>query len=195
MYYYVNPNLYGYMYYPNHHYGYIPFYPVHSNCSSCKNNYAFWGTHDKHNTRSENTMNNESQEVDLQEQKFIPGQFSISYPFILKNQPIIGEQPPMQGPGGPGSQIPPRPPAAGPGGPMGPGAPGGPGGPGGQPPPRPPVGPNRTRRSGTTKAPSRTWQSRSSRQPWRTGALWWFYDARRTRKPRKPGNKLYKAAE
>ncbi len=143
MYYYINPNLYGYMYYPNNYYGYIPFYPAYSNCNSCKNNYAFWGTHDQHNTRSENTISNESQEVDLQEQKFIPGQFSISYPFILKNQPIIGGQPPMQAPGGPGGQIPPRPPAAGPGGPMGPGAPGGPGipgGPGVQLPPRPPAG-------------------------------------------------------
>lgn len=129
MYYYISPNLYGYMYYPNnYYYGYTPYYPVYSNCKSCKNNVGYFGTHDKHNLRNENVASNQSQEVELIEQKFIPKQFSISYPFIPKNQPIIESQPPMQGMGGSGNQVPPRPPMT-------------PGGPGNQVPPRPPMTP------------------------------------------------------
>ena len=142
MYYYENPNLYGYMYYPNY-YGSIPYYPVYSNCSKCKSNYAYFGTHEKHNYRNENTSSNANRVVDLQEQKFIPKEFSISYPYLLKTQPIIVERPPMAGPGGQGNQAPPRPPAQGPGG-QGNQAPPrppmqGPGGPGNQAPPRPPA--------------------------------------------------------
>ena len=142
MYYYENPNLYGYMYYPNY-YGSIPYYPVYSNCSKCKSNYAYFGTHEKHNYRNENTSSNANRVVDLQEQKFIPKEFSISYPYLLKTQPIIVERPPMAGPGGQGNQAPPRPPAPGPGGqgnqaPPRPPAPG-PGGQGNQTPPRPPA--------------------------------------------------------
>ncbi|WP_426351331.1 RsiV family protein [Alloiococcus sp. CFN-8] len=142
MYVYVNPSLYGYMYYPNNCCGYAPYYPVYSNCKGCKNNVAYYGTQEKHNKRSENMVSNERREVALQEQKFIPKEFSISYPFLLKNQPIIPEQPPRPpvgpggqgGPMGPGNQQPPRPP-------VGPGGQGGPMGPGNQQPPRPPMGP------------------------------------------------------
>ncbi len=88
MFYYVNPYVNTYFYY-TYPYPYIP-----NNCTSCnnkmKNNYWILGNKDYQ--RNE-VKPQDSNEVNLMTQNLTPGKFSISYPFIPKNQPIIGNVP------------------------------------------------------------------------------------------------------